>query len=144
MLYFAYGSNLASAVMLERCPEAVPHGSARLDDHRLTFRLPSRRWGGHAADIAREAGQSVWGVLWEITPRHLSVLDQYEASYDRYQVQPINARPVDAVTYRVKRGLIVPAGPPHPTYLEHLIEGATEHCLPEEYVAELRSHPAGS
>lgn len=142
MLYFAYGSNMASDVMLVRCPGATAQGSARLDNHRLAFRLPSQRWGGHAADIADEAGSFTWGVLWAITPEHLTTLDQHEARYDRRWVQPHNERGVEAVTYRVKPDSIGPDGSPHPTYLDHLIQGAIEHGLPKSYVAELRSYLA--
>lgn len=135
---------MASDVMLERCPGATPQGSARLGNHRLAFRLPSQRWGGHAADIADEAGSSTWGVLWAVTAEHLTTLDRYEARYDRYLAHPINACKVEAITYRVKPDLIGPNGSPHPAYLDHLIRGATEHGLPKGYVAELRSWLAES
>ncbi len=137
--YFAYGSNMASTVMLERCPGAVPLGAARLDDHRLVFRLPSRRWGGHAADITPEEGLSVWGVLWEVTPDHLEILDGFEARYDRYRISATNGVPVDALTYRVKPEHVSADGAPDPRYLDHLTKGATEHALPAEYISSVLS-----
>ena len=130
---------MASDVMLERCPGATPHGSARLGNHRLAFRLPSQRWGGHAADIADEAGSFTWGVLWAVTPDHLTTLDQYEARYDRYLVRPFKQHQIEAVTFRVKSELVVANGSPEPGYLAKLVAGALEHKLPGTYINHLRS-----
>lgn len=127
--------------MLDRCPGASPLGAARLDDHRLRFRLPSQRWGGHAADIAPEEGLAVWGVLWEVTPDHLEILDRYEARYDRYHVQVMNGTVAEALTYRVKPELVSISGSPDPAYLDRLVEGAIEHRLPGNYVERLRRYP---
>ena len=139
MLYFAYGSNMASAVMLDRCPDASSMGAARLAEHRLAFRLPSQRWGGHAADLIQGVGRDVWGVLWAITDDHLSTLDVFEARYNRYNVKPFNGRSVEAVTYQVKPELVVANGSPDPEYLAHLVAGAIEHELPAPYINHLRS-----
>jgi gamma-glutamylcyclotransferase (GGCT)/AIG2-like uncharacterized protein YtfP len=138
--YFAYGSNMSSTVMADRCPGATALGPARLDDHRLGFRLPSLRWGGYAADIVNDDGVTTWGVLWKLSEEHLETLDQLEARYDRYAVLPVNGRPVAAMTYRVKPELVVPdGGSPTSEYLQHLIDGALEHGLPGDYLRQLES-----
>lgn len=140
VLYFAYGSNMSSVVMLKRCPGATPQGAARLDGHRLSFRLPSQRWGGFAADLAPEAGSVVWGVLWKLSEGHLETLDRVEARYDRYSVLPVNGRPVAAMTYRVKARLASAVErSPTSEYLQHLIDGALEHGLPSDYLRQLES-----
>ncbi|NNC41475.1 MAG: gamma-glutamylcyclotransferase [Acidimicrobiia bacterium] len=141
VLYFAYGSNMSSVVMLKRCPGATPEGAARLDDHQLAFRLPSQRWGGHAADIADEAGSSTWGVLWKLSEGHLETLDRVEARYDRYPVRLSNGDgATNAMTYRVKGRLASAAGgQPTSEYLQHLIDGALEHGLPSDYLRQLES-----
>lgn len=141
VIYFAYGSNMSTTVMADRCPRALPIGPARLDDHRLDFRLPSRRWGGFAADLVADEGAALWGVLWELASEDLSELDRFEASYDRYTVLPVNGGPVAAMTYRVKSELVETAGGlPHPEYLAHLIAGAREHGLPAGYVEHLAAY----
>lgn len=140
MIYFAYGSNMSSVVMSGRCPGASALGPARLDGHRLSFRLPSRHWGGFAADLVIDDAAVTWGVLWELSEGHLNTLDRLEARYDRYAVLPVNGRPVAALTYRVKPELVVAAGgSPTSEYLQHLIDGALEHGLPGNYLRQLRS-----
>jgi len=70
MLYFAYGSNLNLDQMSRRCPNADPVGGFVLQDWKLVFR--------GVADIVPEAGQSVHGGLWRITPECEAYLDRYE------------------------------------------------------------------
>jgi len=69
-LYFAYGSNMDSARMLERCPGARLVGVATLDGYRL---------GEHLyADIEAAVGCSVEGLLWSVTGDDLRALDRFE------------------------------------------------------------------
>lgn len=131
---------MSSTVMSGRCPGASALGPARLDGHRLSFRLPSQRWGGFAADLVTDDRAATWGVLWELAEEHLETLDQLEARYDRYAVLPVNGRPIEATTYRVKPQLVVAAGgSPTSEYLQHLIDGALEHGLPGAYLQQLKS-----
>lgn len=141
VFYFAYGSNMSSTVMADRCPNALSLGAARLDDHRLAFSLPSLRWGGYAADIETAEGSAVWGVLWEVATTDFATLDRVEARYDRYPVNVVrNGFEVTATTYRVKAPLASPnGGPPDTRYLASILAGATEHGLPHEYIRALGS-----
>ena len=141
MIYFAYGSNMSTTVMTDRCPGASVLGPARLDDHRLSFRLPSQRWGGFAADIVTDDGAVTWGVLWKLSDGHLETLDRLEARYDRYPVF-LSSEDIAtaALSYRVKAHLASPTGgSPATDYLQHLIDGATEHGLPKDYLRRLES-----
>jgi gamma-glutamylcyclotransferase (GGCT)/AIG2-like uncharacterized protein YtfP len=140
-MYFAYGSNMSSAVMEDRCAGVESMGAARLDGHRLAFSLPSLRWGGHAADLAVDEGSAVWGVLWRVSDEHLAALDGVETRYDRYPIMVAqNDSGITATTYRVKRDLVAPTdGNPDPAYLATILEGAAEHALPDNYVRALRS-----
>lgn len=70
ILYLAYGSNMEPVRMQKRCPGARALGAARLPNYRLTERL--------YADIDFAEGESVDGVLYLITDRHLRSLDAYE------------------------------------------------------------------
>ena len=73
ILYFAYGSNMDTAAMRARCPDAraVGRGAAR----RLPIRY-RRRWLGLGAD--RAPGPCVHGVLWRASPRDMAALHAYE------------------------------------------------------------------
>ena len=78
MHYFAYGSNLDPQQMALRCPGATVVGLGELRDHRLTFPLTSHDWGGGVASVGVAHGESVWGVVYELTDEHLAALDRYE------------------------------------------------------------------
>lgn len=144
--YFAYGSNLNARQMAERCPGAVPLAPARLDDFRLAFTRPSRRWGGHAADILEASGQGVWGICWLVTGEHLQGLDRFEGvaagAYRRLAV-PIHVDGhgrLEAVAYAVVEP--GPGGLPSALYLETILEGAIEHDLPAHWIDHLRTYAA--
>lgn len=140
--YFAYGSNMSSAQMAQRCPGAVSRGPALLEGFALAFDRWSDRRGGYVADVQPSAGNSVWGVLWRVSAGHLLSLDRYEGvAAGAYRREPVRvlagARDVEAIVYRVCAP--VPPGPPPAAYLALMTEGAAEHNLPAGYVAALRA-----
>lgn len=148
MLYFAYGSNLSSRQMQARCPGAIPVGPARLDSYALVFDRPSRRWGGHAADVVPAADGDTWGFLWQVDDRHLAALDRFEGvhtgGYARETValHGPGRLPFPGEVYRV----VSPGAPgmPSPRYLHTILEGAREHGLPAHWLAHLASFGRGS
>jgi gamma-glutamylcyclotransferase len=139
-LYFAYGSNMASAEMASWCPSYRFLGAARLPDHRLELRRRSIRWGGGAVDIVAAPGESVWGALYELPDEALARLDEKEGAgwaYGRREMAvELDGRARVALVYEVidKEPREVP---PTPEYARLLAEGARERGLPEEYVARL-------
>jgi gamma-glutamylcyclotransferase (GGCT)/AIG2-like uncharacterized protein YtfP len=78
MLYFAYGSNMDAEQMKSRCPGHRVVGLAELRDHRLTFPLTSHSWGGGVASVSVAHGESVWGVVYDLTDADVAELDRYE------------------------------------------------------------------
>jgi gamma-glutamylcyclotransferase len=140
VLYFAYGSNMASAEMETWCPEGRFLGPARLDGHRLAFTRRSIRWGGGAADAVPGPGDEVWGALYE-TPEHaLARLDGKEGegfAYRRAEVEVVlGDERRRAVAYQVidKEPLELPC---NPEYASLLLQGGHERGLPEPYLREL-------
>ncbi len=79
-LYFAYGSNLSREQMTQRCPAALPLAPYALGGHRLAFvGEGNSRWGrGGVATVIPQAGSSVPGALWLLTPECEAALDQFE------------------------------------------------------------------
>lgn len=143
--YFAYGSNMASSQMAERCPGAVCLGAARLPRYRLAFDAWSNRRGGLVADVLPDPGSEVWGVLWEVTGEHAEALDRYEGvgrgQYRRatVRVEAAAGGEVEAFAY-----VICDPGEDGPTtgaYRDILLEGAREHGLPDEWVQALERVP---
>lgn len=88
MLYFAYGSNLDEAQMLNRCPSAVRGPRAVLRGYALTFGGFSHRWGGAVASIVRAREEEVRGLLYAIDADDVARLDRFEGhpwAYERVQ-----------------------------------------------------------
>ncbi len=84
MKYFAYGSNMVSEAMAEVCETYSVIGSARLDDHRLSFTRRSIKTNTGVADIVPSPGLYTWGVLFEIDVSCLSRLDRKEGRGTAY------------------------------------------------------------
>jgi hypothetical protein len=158
MLYFAYGSNLDPEQMRKRCPGHRVVGLAELRDHRLSFPLTSHDWGGGVAGLAVAHGDSVWGVVHELTGEDLASLDRYEHFvgpgdqhnlYDRetVSVQLVRAddgsfpRRLQVWTYLARSAN---PSPPSRRYLDAILEGARHHRLPDDYVARLAATPVAS
>jgi len=137
-LYFAYGSNLTSARMLERVPEARVVGTGRLDGHRLLFDKVGRD-GSAKANIEPAAESSVWGVVYEVPDARLAELDRVEGGYERFRVNVVTNgdRRLDCETYR--SGLRDPSLRPHDWYVALVVDGAREHALPPDWIASLEA-----
>ena len=146
--YFAYGSNMSSRVMTARIPQARRAGIAELAGYRISFRLPSQRWGQRAAGIEADPAGSVWGVLWEIDESWWAVLDGYEGAYVRMTVE-VTAHTAAgtgmrrAATYRVRGDrAATDEGPPAPAYLAAMLAGAREAGLPAAHINRLQHRRA--
>jgi gamma-glutamylcyclotransferase (GGCT)/AIG2-like uncharacterized protein YtfP len=151
MLYFAYGSNLNPDEMRERCPSHHVVGMAALADHRLAFPRNSERWGGGTAGLEHAHGETVWGVVFELSDEDLASLDVVEGFkgagdqhnvYDRELITVDVKRPDDGSVPRRVRAYTFFARPSNPSppgrrYLETILAGARHHRLPEEYVERL-------
>ncbi|OBS09437.1 gamma-glutamylcyclotransferase family protein [Acidihalobacter prosperus] len=147
VLYFAYGSNMASARLRARVPSARACGIGRLRGHRLTFHLLSGNDGSAKCDACasgREADE-VYGVLFSLAASELAILDRFEGlgvAYERVLlgISPERGKPVQAHVYRALAAM--PGSLPYDWYKTHVVRGAREHGLPEEYVACLEAVPA--
>ena len=148
MILFAYGFNTNPGLMAERCPGAQTIGAARLMEYRLCFPRFSRARNCATAGIEPSQGSAVWGVLYEIPPSDIPVLNYHEG-YDPQAPVTHNERmlreitvlrmggsePVKAMAY-----FAVPDGTgelPSRTYLQSIIDGANYHGLPKAWIAAL-------
>lgn len=138
-LYFAYGSNLCVRQMARRCPDAAQPRPAVLADHDW---LINQRG---VATVEPLAGNQVYGVVWQISDGDLATLDSAEGVPVRYRRDEMTVHTDDgqapAWVYIDHR---VTPGPPRPGYLSKIIDGATQHGLPQRWVDFLRRwDPAG-
>jgi len=130
--YFAYGSNMATTQMRERCPSAANPLPAVLADH--DWLINDRG----VATIEPAAGRSVHGVVWELAVCDLVALDRFEGAPRRYARTTVTvttaAGAVEAEVYVDPR---VEPGPARPAYLEGIIAAAAEHALPDRWQQSL-------
>ena len=120
--YFAYGMNTNLREMARRCPAAISMGASKLLDHKFAFRMH--------ADVEASQGDSVNGVLWDITEdceRALDNLEGYPYYYEKKEVV-VNANNgqnyIAMVYYMVDQGMV---HPPSQGYYDCLVEGYTAH-----------------
>ncbi len=132
-IYFAYGSNMCPEQMARRCPGGQALGQAELRDWR--FLINTRTY----ATIEARPGAATHGVLWSLTPEHITELDHYEAVaegmyFKKNLIVQQADRPVGALVYIDP---VCEFGQPEQAYLRTILEGAAHFGLPPEYIAGL-------
>lgn len=138
MLYFAYGSNMSGRRLEARVPVVRTVGVGRLDGHRLCF----HKHGGDGSakcDIVLTGVRedAVYGVVYEIeTPAKLK-LDRVEGLGHGYAEKQVsvavaNGTELQAVTYYALK--IDAMLSPYHWYKAHVLIGARENGLPDEYI----------
>ena len=91
--YFAYGSNCDPAIMEKKGVAYTSRIRARLQGHRIRFNKKSLRERLPQtigfANVEEHPGGTVEGILYELDPDHLTLLDEserYPDHYDRVEV----------------------------------------------------------
>ena len=142
MLYFAYGSNMSLRRLQQRIQVARLLGSAILHGHQLRFHKAGSDGSGKCDAYCTDVHDDVMhGVLFEIDDAGKASLDGIEGlgfGYDDKEVEVLHAgRPVMAVTYIATR--IDEARQPYAWYHQHVVVGAQEAELPEDYLHSILS-----
>src|SRR5690606_34185064 len=86
---FAYGSNMLSARLKQRCPSARALGVAQLSGYALRWHKSSTDGSGKC-DVVHDNARTVFGVVFEIDASELAALDQAEGrghGYDRRDLE---------------------------------------------------------
>ena len=86
--YFAYGSNMLAARLLERIPTARRIGVAQLRGHRLLFDKRGSKDGSGKCHVesSNSPADQVWGVVYELHQQDRTVLDEIEGVGRGYEV----------------------------------------------------------
>ena len=115
--------------------------AAQADDYAVSFTLPGiPHIEPSFAIMAPQDGQTAFGVLHYITNKDmLKILNSESAAY---QVVDINATDTTGKRY-IAKTLVGEAGEPpingtSARYLDIVLEGATEHGLPDAYINTLK------
>lgn len=144
--YFAYGSNLASARLLQRIPTASVDCVATLGEHLLCWRKNDRGQSGKC-DIEHtgDTRHIVYGVIYHMSEDDKLELDRYECSgfgYERRDIRVTSQHGLELEAFTYIALDIDHRQQPFHWYKEHVLRGALEHRFPSPYVEQIRSTPS--
>lgn len=122
--YFSYGANTLQRAMSQRCPAAKSLGKATLENYKLEF--------AYHADVTESEGDTVDGVLWEVTYDCIDALDIFEGYPEYYNRKTVSTNHgghyVNAYIYQMSdRTRLLQT--PSDSYFNVLKEGYTEHGI---------------
>lgn len=149
--YLAYGSNMQSETLRGRrgvaYRRAVPVVAA---GWRLVFDKPSLFGTAHSfANVVPDVAAEVLGVAFEMTAEDLAHVEHSEGvAVGNYRSIEVVVRPIDTTLADPRRAVTLASDRrdsdrrPSTRYLDLVIAGATEHGLPEAWIARLRGEPA--
>ncbi|HMA72890.1 MAG TPA: gamma-glutamylcyclotransferase family protein [Xanthobacteraceae bacterium] len=133
MLHFAYGSNMCTALMRQRCPDARLESHSCLPDYRFIIMR-----SGYAS-VAPAPGGCVHGLMWRLSPRDVAALNAYE----NLEGGLYRALTIAVVAHRRHRAALIyigcdrTCGRPRPGYLDIVIQAARDAGFPPHYVHSL-------
>ena len=138
MKYFAYGSNMSISRLRERVPSAVALGCYALHEHDLRFHKLGKDGSGKCdAFYTGDDGDIVFGALFDISASEKPDLDRAEGLGYGYEKKSVAVYASDdysleATTYiatKIDKHL-----KPYSWYLNHVLVGANETALPDDYI----------
>ncbi|WP_386082698.1 gamma-glutamylcyclotransferase family protein [Vreelandella sp. F11] len=139
MHYFAYGSNMSLSRLRERVPSAEAIGCFTLSHHDLRFHKLSKDGSGKCdAFFTSDSESVIYGVLFKIDSAEKSALDRAEGlgyGYEEKEVTVLSVHdenPVTATTYVATK--IDEKLKPYSWYVNHVLIGANEASLPQDYI----------
>ena len=142
LCYFAYGSNMLTNRLQNRCPGAVKKERAYADDWIVKFYKPSVDCSGKAM-LSPKNGCRTPGMLFEIPDTEVCSLDKSEGvgyGYERCNTFCVrlaeSGKFVPVATYLAT--LTKPDLKPYDWYLALVIAGAREHIPDEDHHEMLR------
>ena len=142
-LYAAYGSNMDTDLMKERCPHSPTRGTGWIKDWRLTFGGEDIGWEGAVATIVEEPGACVFVLLYDMLDDDEKRLDDIERALpDLYDKIHLRVSTLDgdvlAWTYVLND---YEGGLPAARYLGIMADAAEKAGAPDDYVNDLRTRP---
>lgn len=127
---------MSSERLKARIPSARAVTTARLNNYSFIC----NKIGGSRvcyANIEYDENSQVYGVIYKLKPDDFNTLDTYEGNYQRKEVMvETNSKEINAITYisnYTGDNLQVADW-----YQEHILTGAREHQLPEDYIQTIK------
>lgn len=141
--YFAYGSNLDERQIKDRCPSSKLIDKFSLKDYKLDFTIFSQKRLCGCADVIKNPGTEVWGLVYELTQQDLDRLDNFEAhphKYKRFTTNVINeiGEKMQVETYEVVEKSVETIRPSK-EYHNILVEAGKKYNFPDLYQQYIQS-----
>jgi len=138
---FAYGSNMLTTRLRERCPSAMPVNIAELRDYQLRWHKRSSDGSGKCEIVADGSTEvHVFGVLYRVANNERQALDSAEGlghGYEEIDVRVVcDETEETAKAYRATD--IDTMRRPYTWYRALVVAGAREHGLPKDYIDRLK------
>ena len=138
MKYFAYGSNMSTARLKMRVPSAVPLGRHTLKEHDLRFHKYSKDGSGKCdAFYTGNVNDIIFGVLFEINSSEKTELDKVEGLGYGYDEKEVTVSATDGSSFKAATYIATNIDKdlkPYSWYVNHVLIGAIEFSLPDDYV----------
>ena len=146
VLYAAYGSNMDSAQMAERCPHSPQQGTGWLEGWRLTFGGEELGWEGALATVVEDEAERVFVVLYDVSESDEKALDRWDGvtlgCYRKFTVRVQTLEGDVAAWLYVLNGY--EGGLPSARYIGIMADAAEKAAAPADYVSWLRARPCRS
>jgi hypothetical protein len=139
--YFAYGSNMSQGRLLKRVPSASTLGVYSLACHALQFHKFGRDGSAKCdAQYTSKEQDLVWGVLYNIAPGEKKYLDEAEGLGNGYETKIVDLKDRDGqceVGFLYYATKINDALHPFSWYVQHVLAGALDAGLPDNYIEQI-------
>ena len=139
--YFAYGSNMSVSRMIKRGVTPLSRSRGILNNYILKFNKKSSKGDWSFANIEESEGDTVAGIIFDISESHLEKLDKFEGAPVHYRREKINVisggNKIECITYVAQNDYIVEGLKPTEDYIKFLIEGSS--LLSPDYQKMLES-----
>ena len=143
--YFAYGSNMSFKRLKKRVKSAKPKGKGVLRSHRLAFHKVSKDGSGKCDIPSATDSDVVRGRLYHIDVKDEGPLDRYEGRRHGYDKKFVTVELDSGVTVRAMTYYATAIDctlKPYTWYIEHILVGAKEACLPPDYIKKIEEAEA--
>jgi len=131
---------MATRFMKFNVPSAEFVGVGKVKNYRLAFTGYAEKWGGATSNSVPCEGSDLYGVVWSYdTDNAKNFTDPnglYHSKFKHFFVTAIMADGKEIVCDAWGKKIDKPEGLPGIKYITLVIEGAREHNLPAEIVAE--------
>ncbi|MCM2370457.1 gamma-glutamylcyclotransferase family protein [Aporhodopirellula aestuarii] len=148
--HFAYGSNMSTLRLRQRCPSAVVIAAGYVIGRRLRFHKIGQDGTSKAdAHWTGDEGDLLYGVVYRCHLRDRATLDRCESLGVGYNATAVDVHLIDGserhrvFLYEALPTMIDSSMRPAAWYVDHVLRGAAEHGLPLDYQARLRQWAAG-